>query len=59
MPDGEDFLWRPVMRGMLSADKLIGTQLDLAFIARCNEAIDVEIENQMRREHAARQKPKR
>jgi hypothetical protein len=56
MADGEDYLWRPVMRGLLTADKLLGTQLDLAFIAMCNEAIDVEIENKARTESWLRAK---
>jgi hypothetical protein len=53
MEDGEDWLFRPVLRGMLLADRLLDCSVDLEFIALCNEAIDVEMEN------AARMAPKK
>lgn len=48
MADGEDWLFRPVMRGLLKAESLLDTSVDLEFIALLNEAIDVEQENQAR-----------
>lgn len=48
MADGEDWIFRPVMRGMLKAESLVDGSVDLAFVALCNEAIDVEMENQFR-----------
>ncbi len=48
MADGEDWLFRPVMRGLLKAESLLDTTIDLEFIALLNEAIDVEQENQAR-----------
>lgn len=58
MHDGEDFLFRPVMRGMFTADRLVepGGRVDLAFVALCNEAIDIEQENQLRARKAAERK---
>jgi hypothetical protein len=44
----EDWLFRPVLRGMFHADRLLDGSVDLEFIALCNEAIDVEIENTAR-----------
>lgn len=48
MQGEEDWLFRPVLRGMFSADRLLDGSIDLEFIALCNEAIDVEIENAAR-----------
>lgn len=48
MVEGEDWLFRPVMRGMLKAESLLDEGIDLEFIALLNEAIDVEQENQHR-----------
>lgn len=48
MCEGEDWLFRPVMHRMFTADKLTDCSIDLAFIALCNEAIDVENENRYR-----------
>lgn len=45
MAQGEDWLFRPVMRGMLRAESLLDRSVDLEFIALLNEAIDVEQEN--------------
>lgn len=56
MIEGEEFLFRPVTRGFYTADKLVDGTLDLAFIALCNEAIDVEDENARRARVAARNK---
>lgn len=48
MDGGEDWLMRPVMRGILRAESIIDGAVDLEFVAFLNEAIDVEIENQHR-----------
>jgi len=48
MAESEDWLFRPVIRGMLKAESLIDGSVDLEFIALLNEAIDVEQENQYR-----------
>lgn len=48
MGSGEDYLFRPVLRGMVTADKLLDCTVDLEFIATMNDAIDVEIENERR-----------
>ena len=48
MDGGEDWLMRPVMRGILRAESLIDGSVDLEYVAFLNEAIDVEIENQAR-----------
>lgn len=52
MVGGEDVLFRPVSRGFYPATALVDGSIDLAFVMLCNEAIDVEIEND-RRHHAA------
>ena len=44
----EDWLFRPVLRGMLKAESLQDGTVDLAFIGLLNEAIDVEQENMYR-----------
>jgi hypothetical protein len=41
----EDWLFRPVLRGMLKAESLLDCTVDMEFIALLNEAIDVEQEN--------------
>lgn len=53
MTSGDDFLMRPVLRGMCKFESLLDGTLGLADIAEMNEAIDVEDENR------ARQMPKR
>lgn len=53
MAEDEDWAFRPVMRGMLRAESLVDGTVDLEFLALCNEAIDVEIENQHRLNRAA------
>lgn len=49
----EDWLFRPVLRGLIKAESLIDGTVDLAFIALLNEALDVEQENTMRARKAA------
>lgn len=53
MVEGEDFLFRPVLRGLLRAESLLDPNVTLGFVALCNEALDVEAENQHRVERAA------
>jgi hypothetical protein len=48
MQQEEDWLFRPVLRGMFHAERLLDCSVDLEFIALCNEAIDVELENAAR-----------
>lgn len=48
LANGEDWLLRPVLRGMMRYESLVGYELDLADVALMNDAIDVEAENQRR-----------
>ena len=48
MENNEDWLYRPVMRGLCKYESLIDGTLDLNDLAILNEAIDIEIENQNR-----------
>lgn len=60
MHEKEDWVFRPVLRGMLKAESLLDCTVDLAFVALLNEALDVEAENTLRAEaHARATKPKR
>lgn len=52
MPDGEDWLMRPVMEGMCKYESLLDGTLDLADVARMNDALDVKYENQYRYQEA-------
>lgn len=52
MPDGLDWLYRPVSRGWCKAESLFDGTLDLAQIAEMNDAIDVYEENQFRAHEA-------
>jgi hypothetical protein len=56
MAEQEDWLFRPVLRGMLAAESLVNGAVDLAFVALLNEAIDVEQENQLRAQALERPK---
>lgn len=49
---GEDWLMRPVLRGMCQYESLINGKVDLFDVARMNDAIDVQDENE-RRMHVA------
>lgn len=42
---GEDWLLRPVMRGILRAESLRDGTVDLEYVDLLNEAIDVEMIN--------------
>lgn len=48
MVDEMDFLWRPVLRGMVKVESLMDGSIDLCMVAQMNEAMDVEEENQRR-----------
>jgi hypothetical protein len=49
MPDDEDWVFRPMLAGHCSYTDLVrGTDLDLADVARMNDALDVEAENARR-----------
>jgi hypothetical protein len=39
---------RPVVEGMIKYESLLSTTLDLADIARMNDALDVRLENERR-----------
>lgn len=44
----EDWVFRPVLRGLIPAIALLDGSVDLEFIGLLNEAIDVEQENTAR-----------
>jgi hypothetical protein len=48
MPSGEDWLLRPVIEGMCKYESLQDGTLELADIARMNDALDVKYENERR-----------
>jgi hypothetical protein len=48
MPDGEDWLLRPVIEKMCLYESLKDCTLDLADIAKMNDALDVRAENENR-----------
>ena len=52
MADNEDWVFRPVFRGLLKAESLKDGTVDLEYVALLNEAIDVEIENNLRQHRA-------
>lgn len=54
MPDGEDYILRPVIRQLCKYESLIDGTLDLEDIARLNDALDVYAENEYRANAAAR-----
>ena len=48
LPDGDDWLLRPVFRGLCKYESLIDGTLDIADVALLNDAIDVADENARR-----------
>jgi hypothetical protein len=48
MATGEDWLLRPVLRGMCKYESLKDGTLDLYDVANMNDALDVEISNRDR-----------
>lgn len=53
MGSEEEWLFRPVLAGMLRAESLLDGTVDLEYVATLNEVLDVQYENQ-RRAQAAR-----
>jgi hypothetical protein len=48
MSGEEDWLLRPVLRGLCRYESLLDGKINLVDIAKMNEALDVEAENQER-----------
>jgi hypothetical protein len=48
LPDGEDFVRRPVQAGLISYVALTDGSVDLADIARMNDWIDIKADNDAR-----------
>jgi hypothetical protein len=48
LPDGEDWLMRPIIRGLCKYEGLLDCSLDLADFALMNDALDVQEENELR-----------
>lgn len=48
MPEGDDELMRPVLRGLIKYESLKDGSLDLCDIARLNDALDIQDENNRR-----------
>ncbi len=48
LPDGEDWLMRPVLEGLCKYESLLDCTLDLKDIAKMNDALDVRAENEKR-----------
>lgn len=48
MPDGEDWLMRPVLARCCRYESLLDGTLSLADLARMNDALDVRDENERR-----------
>lgn len=59
LPDGMDFLMRPVLRGLCRYESLKDGTLDLCDIAEMNDAITAMDENAHRASEAARLAAKR
>lgn len=56
LPEGDDWLYRPVDRGWCFYRELKDGSLDISDIARMNDAIDARDENEARAREAARKK---
>jgi len=54
MSGNEDWLMRPVLRGLCRYESLVDGTLDLLDVSIMNEAIDVQDENESRSYTAAR-----
>ena len=50
MPDGEDWIMRPVLRGLCKFESYKDGTLDMADVLLMNDALDVQDENQRRLE---------
>jgi hypothetical protein len=53
LPDGKDWLMRPVLSGLCKYESLKNCELDLCDIAEMNEALDAKDENEARARKAA------
>lgn len=53
MPDGEDWLWRPMAEGLCKYESIIDGTLGLEDIATMNNVLDVKYTNQARLQQAA------
>lgn len=56
MVEDEDWLFRPILRGMCKYEALRDGSLDLSDFALMNEALDVEEENAARAHAAAKER---
>lgn len=56
MAEGEDWLMRPILRGLCRYESLLDPSFDLADFILMNEALDVEGENQLRMKDALQRK---
>lgn len=59
MPDGLDWLYRPVDRGWIKYESLIDGTLDIADVYEINNAIDCIEENRYRAQKAQEEKNNR
>lgn len=48
MPNGEDWLMRPVLRGLIRYESLVNGSVDLLDVQICNDALDCADENDWR-----------
>lgn len=48
MPEGLDYLMRPVLAGLCKYESLVDGSLGLAHLAEMNDALDVQRENEAR-----------
>ena len=48
MPEGEDFLWRPILRGVMRERDLYDRRVNLERFVVANEALDILDENETR-----------
>jgi hypothetical protein len=55
MSTGEDWLYRPAVRGMCKMESLLDGTLSLADVADANEALDVVDENEYRLQEGMRE----
>jgi hypothetical protein len=54
MPDGEGFLWRPILAGVMREADMHDSEVDLARFGDANDALDVKDENDRRLTEAAK-----
>jgi hypothetical protein len=55
MPDGSDWVMRPVLRGLCKYESLADGSLTLVDINRMNDALSVEAENNRRIQESMKQ----